>query len=978
MPSRLPLETCPRASPIVGGGGDAGGLGAPDRDAHDKLVYGRYERGPKPGKIHYEFEMKHEELAHTATEEDVNSGKAVFTLDGLGEHRVWKLPECPQFSVWLTPDTHGSVCQAEELLVGGAWKRYFGLACEQGLCVVPASEVEILLPSGDLRGVDWQDLPQGVDWGVTFPCGDPMKEGCPSPAVGDPLPVQVFLRNRSGVAREVPDGFYRDASAGGPAFLTGVRITAAFAPFQPNNPDEEYPRSSDFKPLEPIRRDEFHERAPGRTLECGQSFKAFTFDLRDWFKLEEPGSYEFSFAFDRKALGLEGKSRMGFLSMGFTIGTAPKTPTPAEANRGIDPFGGAEKEARLRKLIHDTILQGGKGKPADAPPWSAPVEGLAARIDYVCQESDSGLTVLVALKNVSDHPLVVPTGNASKGGKPSDLELWSQGADGTWHRIGWASGEPIEAAKPESVNEDRGGGWGGEATGNQVERPRATLQPGESALAFLCGKQGEGVRKAASIKVVVRPSEGTVAGAWNGVVETPPHAARMPEEADLPTGSLPFPDVFPEFSRVRFMGGNMSGEECMADRLAISNRELIQAIRLYAPEEVRVELDRRIAKEAEPDVRMFLIALATSAGSETAALHLLDALKETDYQVVRNVHWAIREVLGGFDGDPPEWIVDMAEVALSDDRYVTGLEKTNWARGTTFKVSYLADEEGHLALTLGSCHCERTVPFLIDMARRTKGTRFAVEALASSGDARAIPVLVELLTAVDHDPNLERHWYGSGPGSELVEALGRLRAKEALPLLLKHLESTSVIEALERIGDASAVAPLRDLVTAKGRVLEGGTPIDSLPVIESDRLFAARLALEAGDPFPRYYELLADRSLGEFDRRKVVWRLGDRPDARSIPHLIEAIKTDPSGVVVNQVITVLSVFKYKAAVEGLIGCFDADFAGKADWKRAYEPEMFQDNIAESLQRITGETIGPEKARWQRWWEENKAKRADLK
>jgi len=120
------------------------------------------------------------------------------------------------------------------------------------------------------------------------------------------------------------------------------------------------------------------------------------------------------------------------------------------------------------------------------------------------------------------------------------------------------------------------------------------------------------------------------------------------------------------------------------------------------------------------------------------------------------------------------------------------------------------------------------------------------------------------------------------------------------------------------------------------------------------------------------------RTLGEFDRRTVVWRLGDRRDPAAIPHLLKAIRTDPSGAVVNQAITVLSAFKYKAAAAGLIECFDADFEGKSDWKRAYTPDMFRENIAESLRRITGQDFGADKARWEAWWQSSGRLAQDLK
>src|SRR5688572_8828877 len=69
-------------------------------DSHDELVYQRYSRNIAPGKIPYEFDMKFTELVRPATKQDVEIGKAVFTFEGFGESRVWKLPKCPIWCEW--------------------------------------------------------------------------------------------------------------------------------------------------------------------------------------------------------------------------------------------------------------------------------------------------------------------------------------------------------------------------------------------------------------------------------------------------------------------------------------------------------------------------------------------------------------------------------------------------------------------------------------------------------------------------------------------------------------------------------------------------------------------------------------------------------------------------------------------------------------------------------------------------------------
>ena len=147
------------------------------------------------------------------------------------------------------------------------------------------------------------------------------------------------------------------------------------------------------------------------------------------------------------------------------------------------------------------------------------------------------------------------------------------------------------------------------------------------------------------------------------------------------------------------------------------------------------------------------------------------------------------------------------------------------------------------------------------------------------------------------------------------------------------------------------------------------------------RVAAARIAVANLSPDHRtedLCELLTDSSFDQYQRRSAVWSLGNHPDPKAIPFLAKAIKTDASGAVVNQSITVLAAFKYKAAVDTLIDSFDADFTGKNDWKRAYDPQMFRDNIAESLNHLTGQKIAANKQQWLNWWKKHRETSPDLK
>ena len=105
-----------------------------------------------------------------------------------------------------------------------------------------------------------------------------------------------------------------------------------------------------------------------------------------------------------------------------------------------------------------------------------------------------------------------------------------------------------------------------------------------------------------------------------------------------------------------------------------------------------------------------------------AALFVLECMKNTDYPAAKNAQDAVRLALRHYEGNPPDWLVEMAIAALSDDRYVTGLQKANWSSDTFFTMSYLADEHSDLTRALGFSKCTNAVPFLIEMAKKRAAT----------------------------------------------------------------------------------------------------------------------------------------------------------------------------------------------------------------------------------------------------------------
>jgi HEAT repeat protein len=785
----------------------------------DEVVYQRYSRKLRPSKIPYEFGMKFTELTHPGTPEDVEKGAAVFTFEGLGSTRVWKLPQCPIFcswsslkdfpfpgqaySNWTNFDNSGYVCQAEELQVNGQWKRYFGFVCKYGAAVVPAGEVYLSFCDCDpVPGIDWTKLPGGTDWGELGP-GRSLQQGkiVSQPlSIGDSLPVEVYVRNRRGAPQSVLWELFRDGKSGGPAFHKGIDFILGWAPFAPKTPDRYYPHLEDFKALSPIRTNRFDTAAAGPPVPTGEVVQRAVFDIRDWFNVTVPGYYHYNFEFNPVDLGLptdEGPG--GGVYTGFTVGTEPKRLTFEELNRDIPAFGRSGGEEEIRASITRNL--------------------------------------------------------------------------------------------------------GSDATGsNHVQRAPQSLPP---------------------LNYIAEPSD-------NG----------PPDEPDV-------------------VG------------LRRANEELLNKLRVEEGSQARSKLEVLMNKEKTQAMKLLLASEAAPLGSQQAALFLLECMKDTDYVTAENTQAALRFAFGHYERNPPDWLFLMAIAALSDERYVTGLQKAGWSGDTRFTISYVADEGG-LTDALAYLKCTNAVPFLIEMVRKTNGRRGPVMALGQLGDPRAIPVLIECVKqrgpAVSREKGRVLDDYFLRP----IVALGHLHARVAVPLLLEYIEHPEVIEALEMIGDSRAIGPLQKLVLSKGKIEKAG--VNNEPALEQERLAAARISLASLSPTDRtakLCELLTDASFDQYQRRTVVWRLGDHPDPRAIPFLAKAIKTDASGAVVNQSIAVMAAFKYKAAVDALIDCFDSDFRGKDDWKRAYKPEMFRQNLADSLRRLTGQSFGADRIQWQKWWKEHR-------
>ena len=132
-------------------------------------------------------------LGRPATPADVQQTRAIFSLAGQGTVRVIPLPKRPIRGRWTTLrkypfdtqewdektgkpkttidyDQDGWVWQAEEVLVNGQWKRFYGFVGPHEVAKAPAEAIEF--PNYPYGWNKWGELTRGLDCRMKLP-GDP-------------------------------------------------------------------------------------------------------------------------------------------------------------------------------------------------------------------------------------------------------------------------------------------------------------------------------------------------------------------------------------------------------------------------------------------------------------------------------------------------------------------------------------------------------------------------------------------------------------------------------------------------------------------------------------------------------------------------------------------------------------------------------------------------------------------------------------
>jgi HEAT repeat protein len=590
--------------------------------------------------------------------------------------------------------------------------------------------------------------------------------------------------------------------------------------------------------------------------------------------------------------------------------------------------------------------------PTEELAWSKESNGLVGRLEIplgvyysmYCTET------YLRLKNVGSSSLAVPQRIWLNARSPYGCEV-EAAEQRTWRRVWWDYEQDEDRKREE------------EEVPIHEPPTLVTLRPGESTLCVLEGWFAASLRTKDQIRMVFRGKRAIREGAWTGRLDLPAVPLQLAEAQQKALyGSIPCPEHLPALSTVRGGFLNSDGEDSDYSCLHLTNNGLLWQLKLYPAGQVASQMERRLAAEADVHVQLHYAVEAALRGSEDGRRVIRERLRDQRSEVVSSAVDALgyasaRVQVAG--NDVPEWMIDAALDALTDKRVSSdsgGVLQSDFA--------------GRLTQVLRGTNAKRAVPLLARLIESgdPPDAASASYVLSKIGDKSVVPILMKQAEENSSKVRLSDGLIEPAEFRAAAFALAGLKDKQVVPLLTKNVIDEDIVYLLEKLGDPRAISALRDVVRhGKPRNTAEHSPESMAHCVGAAKI--ALSTLEPGDPVPRYLKLLEDETLDTWCRRHVIWRLGRKPDPRAIPLLVELAMQDPDGAIQNDALVALGEFRYRAGVQGLIQCFDAAFPTIDARKITYTPEWFEDRIADSLRKITGQPLGASPQSWRDWWYE---------
>lgn len=272
----------------------------------------------------------------------------------------------------------------------------------------------------------------------------------------------------------------------------------------------------------------------------------------------------------------------------------------------------------------------------------------------------------------------------------------------------------------------------------------------------------------------------------------------------------------------------------------------------------------------------------------------------------------------------------------------------------TLEIRELAIDYGGFADHVVRMRSEKGLPVILSLLREYPfySLKTSIGYLGRYKDERVGPVLLDVLTR--HEDQKSRDTYRFA-----VSAASEMGLKEAVPILLRHLDDEDSYTGLTALADASVIPTIKA----------------ALPQLKSHVHAGAELALvqlQGGDVLPPLLQLLKRRDY--LKRSDVIMWLVKLKDPRSVQTITSTLCYDPDWFVRSFSISVLAAVRNKEAMRGLVSGLGCDYSKLNRWKTNRDHDYnreYREEIAKALQEITGENFGADQKRWTLWLDQEK-------
>lgn len=275
-------------------------------------------------RVHNSTQPWFEKLDHPATAQDVEQGRAIFSLGGGA--RLWPMPAYPlyadrpaspqdptKWSDGTNYTTDGYVWQAEEVLVDGKWERYYGFTGRHQITKVPASEINF--PGG--APWTWVPVTPFFDGTIELVENKQLRvAGYNSYAAAADMPLAVMIKahNHNGLDQQVPASLtipVDTAKTLPPGIALHLTYSEKIDPAIANPPAQTEPfgffsaprKQFDYGAWSDVPAKKEISVAGGKTagpfVPAGGDLTLLQIDLRDYFHMSRPGTYRLQVEFEK-------------------------------------------------------------------------------------------------------------------------------------------------------------------------------------------------------------------------------------------------------------------------------------------------------------------------------------------------------------------------------------------------------------------------------------------------------------------------------------------------------------------------------------------------------------------------------------------------------------------------------------------------------------------------------------------------------